>query len=236
MQMYKAMFLCVAVALLGVQPVWAEGGSKPRTITVSASGYVMAQPDKAQITVGVVTEAKNAKRALDENSKLAGAVIDGIKKLGIDAKDIATAQFQVSPIYERRKSSGGYAANRINGFRVRNTVSVAVRNIEQTGNVIDRAAELGANEIGSISFAVSGIETKLDEARREAMRNAMRRAKLYAEAAGATLGDIQTVSEQFHGQPRREQFARTARMSAAAPIEAGQQKLGVTVHAVWELE
>ena len=102
--------------------------------------------------------------------------------------------------------------------------------------MIDRAAEQGANTIGAISFVVSGLETKLDAARREAMRNAIRRAKLYAEAADAKLGAIQTISEQFHGRPRQAHFGRAAKMSAAAPIEPGQQKLGVTVHAVWELD
>ena len=234
----RLMFVCVAAAVLGAQPAIAQGptGTKPRTITVSASGYVTARPDTAQIAVGVVTEAKRAKTALEKNSKLAAAVLAGIKQLGIDPKDIATQQFQVSPIYERRKSSGGYSGNRVNGFRVRNIANITVRNIKQTGGVIDRAAELGANDIGAINFVVSDMETKLDDARRTAMRNAMRRAKLYAEAANATLGDIQTVSEQFHGRPQQAQFRRRARMSSAAPIEPGQQKLGVTVNAVWSLK
>ncbi|MFT5509360.1 MAG: hypothetical protein ACI89J_002442 [Hyphomicrobiaceae bacterium] len=228
----RMMCLCVAAGVLGVQPAIAQVETKPRTITVSASGYVTAQPDIAQIAIGVVTEAKSAKTALEQNSKLVAAVLAGIKRLGIDPKDIATQQFQVSRIYKRGKSAG----NRINGFRVRNIANITVRNIKQTGSVIDRAAELGANDIGAINFVVTDMETKLDEARRAAMRNAVRRAKLYAEAANATLGSIQTVSEQFHGRPRQAQFRRTARMSAAAPIEPGQQKLGVTVHAVWSLK
>ena len=117
-----------------------------------------------------------------------------------------------------------------------NSARLTVRDVSQVGAVIDRAAEQGANTIGSISFAVSGLETKLDAAREAAMRNAIRRAKLYAAAAGAKLGDIRTISESFHGQPRPAQFGRAAKMSASAPIEPGQQKLGVTVHAVWELE
>jgi uncharacterized protein len=232
----RMMCLCFAASVLGVQPAMAQVETKPRTITVSASGYVTAQPDIAQIAIGVVTEAKSAKTALEQNSKLAAAVLAGIKRLGIDPKDIATQQFQVSPIYERRKSSSGYAGNRVNGFRVRNIANITVRNIKQTGSVIDRAAELGANDIGAINFVVTDMETKLDEARRAAMHNAVRRAKLYAEAANATLGSIQTVSEQFHGRPQAAQFRRTARMSAAAPIEPDQQKLGVTVHAVWSLK
>ncbi len=228
--------LCLVGVLLGPLPASAESQSKLRTITVSASGYVMAEPDLAQIVVGVVTQAETAKLALEQNSKLFQAVLDGVKRLGIAAKDIATQQFQVRPLYERRKTSSGYGANKIDGFRVKNSALITVRDIKQTGAVIDRAAEQGANNVGAISFVVSELETKLDAARQQAMRNAIRRAKLYAEAADAKLGAIQTISEQFHGRPRPAQFGRAAKMSASAPIEPGQQKLGVTVHAVWELD
>lgn len=226
--------LCLVAGLLAPLPTLADDKAA-RTISVSASGYVTAEPDIAQIAIGVITQAARAKAALEQNSKLFGAVLEAVKGIGVDAKDIATERFQVSPVYARRESSNGYAKNKIDGFRVHNTALVTVRDIKQTGAVIDRAAENGANNIGSISFVVSGLETKLDDARRAAMANAIRRAKLYAEAAGAELGAVKTVSEQYHGQPR-PQGRHVARMSAAAPIEPGQQKLGVTVHVVWELE
>ena len=235
MLMRGVVWCCLIGGLLAPLPALAEK-AKARTISVSASGYVMAQPDMAQIGIGVTTEANSAKAALEQNSEVFQAVLAGLKKLGIAAKDIATAQFQVNPIYARRKSSGGYSRNKIDGFRVHNKATVTVRDIKQIGPVIDRAAELGGNEIGAIRFVVSDLETKLDEARRAAMRNAVRRAKLYAEAGDAKLGAIQTISEQFHGQPRPVQFGRAAKMSAPAPIEPGQRRLGVTVHAVWELD
>lgn len=237
MLMRSVACFCLISGMLAPVSALAAGAKEIRSISVSASGYVMAEPDMAQIGVGVTTEASTAKAALEKNSKLFQAVLAGVKKLGIAAKDIATAQFQVNPIYARQKSSGGYSRNKIDGFRVHNAATVTVRNIKQTGAVIDRAAELGANSVGPITFVVSDIETRLDEARREAMRNAIRRAKLYAEAGDAKLGALQTVSEQFHGrppQPRR--YGRAAKMSSIAPIEPGQQRLGVTVDAVWELD
>lgn len=225
----------VAITMLPL-PTLADDHNKQRTVTVSASGYVTAEPDFARLTVGVVTEASSAKDALERNSKLFSRVLSGVKRLGIDAKDIATDRFQVNPIYGRRKADGRNV-NRIDGYRVRNTASVTVRNISQTGSVIDRATEFGANSIGSIDFVISDLETKLDRAREAAMRNAIRRAKLYARAAGARLDNVLTISEQFHGGHRRPmRMQRRASMSAAAPIEPGQQKIGVTVNVVWKLQ
>lgn len=231
------LLLCTVASLVLAGPVAAEDARQQPSVSVSATGFIMAEPEIARITIGVVTEAKTAKEALDGNSKKIAAVLQGIRQLGIAANDIATAHFRVTPIYNRRKSSAGRYSNGIDGFRVSNSARVTVRDIKQTGPVIDRATELGANQIGSIGFTVSALERRLDEARREAMRNAVRRAKLYAEAADAKLGKILSVSEQFHGvNPRVMAMGGAARMSAAAPIEPGQQKLGVTVNAVWELE
>jgi uncharacterized protein len=217
-------------------PAKADMTTKERTITVSAEGTTNAEPDQARITIGVVTEAKSAKKALESNSKAFQAVLAGMKRLGIDARDIATQQFQVNPIYARQTKSSGRTRSEIDGFRVLNAANITVRRIEQTGAVIDRATELGANNIGAIDFVVSDIEQKLDVARREAMQNAIRRAKLYAEAAGATLGEILTINEQMSGPPAHRPQMREARMSMAAPIEPGQQTLSITINAVWKLE
>jgi len=216
-------------------PSVAKDDDIPRTISVSATGYVMATPDIAELSIGVITEAARAKAALDANSKRFAAVLSAVKGLGVASKDIATEQFRVSPVYERLKSR---AKNhqQIVAFRVHNTATVTIREISKTGDVIDRATTAGANNIGRIDFTVSGLELKLDIARQEAMRNAIRRAKLFAEAAGATLGQVQTISEQFHGAHRPQPVYRRAASMAAAPIAPGQQRLGVTVTTVWLLE
>lgn len=210
---------------------------KMRTIAVSASGHVMAEPDIAMITTGVETYSQSARQALAENSKRVDAVLQAIKGLGIDAKDIATRQFRVMPVYEQVKSSNGADGQRIGGFRVINTAVVTVRDVKKIGDVIDRAAEQGANQFDDIDFTISGLEFKLDEARRDAMRNAIRRAKLYVEAAGAKLGEVVTISEQvIDGGDGGRFYRNSARMAASAPVEPGTQKVGVTVNVVWQLD
>jgi uncharacterized protein YggE len=225
------LFICLAA-----MPAMADQLPRERTVSVAATGFVSATPDALRISIGVITEAISAREALAENSKVFEAVLAGVKKLGVDVKDIATDRFQVSPIYKSSKAGSSYD-NRISAYRVRNTASVKVRVLENAGAVIDRATELGANAIGEIEFEISDLETKLDFAREEAMRNAIRRAKLYAEAAAATLGDVLTISEQYHDnghQPVRIE-ASSARMVAATPISPGQRRAGVTIHAVWKL-
>lgn len=225
----------LALTLLAL-PTIAHAETLPRTITISASGYVSATPNIANISLGVITEADTAKAALDDNTKRFRAVLAAIKGQGVASKDIMTEQFRVSPVYERvKKRSGNH--RRIVGFQVQNSANITVRDIQRTGTVIDQATQAGANQIGRIEFTVSKMELKLDFARQEAMRNAIRRAKLFAQEAGARLGAVQTITEQFHSSGRRPRpVYRQAASMAAAPIEAGEQKLGVTVTGVWLLE
>ena len=226
--------LLTAATLVAIPAARAE--DKPRTVAVSATGTVNAEPDIALISVGVLTEDDSAKVALDENSQAMAKVVRAIKAAGVDAKDISTERFGVSPIYDRRKSSNGSYRTRTTGFRVVNMARIKVRRVADTGALIDMAVEAGANQMGAIQFIVSGQEERLDEARRAAMRNAIRRAKLYAQAAGAKVGDVLTISENvFRDGPRPVAMARSS-SGMAAPIEPGQQTLRVTINVVWALE
>ena len=231
--------LIMALGTARAPVAYAEDTIRERVVSVTASGELRAEPDVAQVSVGVVSQAKSAKAALADNNKQFAAVLAALKQLGIAPADIATNDFQVSPIYNRQKTSNGAVSNAIEAFRVVNSATVTIRDLRQTGTVIDVATENGANQLGAVRFEISGIETKLDYARRDAMENAIRRAKLYATAAGAALGEIFVIEEQVGGhQPRYVQFDRMATSSRAeaTPIEAGQQTVRVTIHAVWKLK
>jgi len=225
----SAALLCCAVAA----PARADEPKPPqRTITVSATGHVMAEPDRAAIRSGVVTEAATAKAALAGNSKQMAAIIDGLKAAGIDAKDIQTNRFDIRPIYDRPK----VGQPKITTYRATNQVHLIVRKVGELGELIDRMVALGANQIDSIDFDVSDMETRQDDARRAAIQNAMRRANLYAQAAGATLGDVLTITEQVSGGPRPYETRGMGRIAtSAAPIEPGEMELEVTVNVTWAL-
>lgn len=204
-----------------------------RTVTVSASGSVNAAPDIATISTGVATEGQTARDALDTNNKAMRALIDGLKALGHDAKDIQTTHVGVEPRLQHHKDG---RPPTIVGYRVVNQVRIVERSIARLGETLDKAITLGANQLGGIGFEVSNAETLKDEARRRAMANALRRAQLYATAAGATVDRVLTISETaFSAGPRPVQVARMA-MAEAVPVEAGEQTLNVTVHVTWALK
>lgn len=205
-----------------------------RTVSVSATGSVNAAPDLASISTGVSTEAATAREALDANNKAMRALIDGLKALGLDAKDIRTTSVNVEPRHQHFKDGRPPA---VVGYRVLNQVRINQRDISKLGETLDRSITLGANQLGGISFEVSKAEQLKDEARKQAMENALRRAQLYASVAGAQVDRVLTISETVAGMPgpRLLQGARMA-MAEAVPVEPGEQALTVTVHVTWALK
>jgi uncharacterized protein len=229
-----------AVALLlaaSFSPVLAEDKPMERTVTVSATGMVLAEPDEASIATGVTTEAKTARDAVSSNSATMKKVIaELLKGQAIEAKDIQTSQFSVEPVYVYPQEGKPPV---ITGYRVNNMLSVRVRKLDKLGEVLDQLVTVGVNQMHGITFDVSKAETLKDEARKEAMANALRRAKLFAAAGGAEIGEIVQISEDVTGfAPQPVMFGRAKNMAADAsvPVERGSQQLEARVTATWKLK
>lgn len=236
--LFKIFAAAAALLAASTAPLIAEE-TKPmeRTVTVSATGTATATPDEAAISTGVSSEGKSAREALSKNNEAMKKLIAELKGKGVEAKDIQTAQFNIEPLYVYPKEG---APPQITGYRVNNMVSVRVRDLDKLGEVLDQLVTAGANQMNGISFNVSKAETLKDEARKEAMDNALRRAKLYAAAAGAEVGEIVQIAEDVvsAGPPRPVVFAQ-ARMAAAeksVPVERGEQELEARVTATWRLK
>ncbi|MBM4413445.1 MAG: DUF541 domain-containing protein [Chloroflexi bacterium] len=205
------------------------GAATTRQIAVSANGSVYAAPDQAIVQLGVSTQSATAAEALKQNSADTTAVIDAIKKLGVDAKDISTSNFNVYPTYD---SSG----TKINGYQVNNSVTVKIRDISMSGDLLDQVVTAGANNIGGLSFGIEDISTLQVEARAKAIVEARSKAEAMATAAGVTLGDLISISESVNYQPEMP-YARGMMADAAmsVPIEQGQQEVSVSVSLIFEI-
>jgi uncharacterized protein len=225
-----AVFVAAAAILSAETSMAADSDKMDRTVSVSATGSVTAEPDVAQISAGVLTEADSAKDAMSRNSVVMTKLIDGLKAGGIQPKDVQTTTLNVEPRYTQPKD--GRAAT-VNGYRVVNQVRLTVRDVKRLGDVLDQAIALGANQINHIAFDIANPEILKDEARKQAMENARRRGELYARAAGGQLGPVLRISESV-GEPHPMPGGRMA-MKASVPIEAGTRSLEVEVHVTYAL-
>ena len=77
-------------------------------ITVSGEGKVYATPDIATVTLGIETNGTSVKDITNRNVTAMNKIVDELKKLGIEDKDLQTTQYSVYPQYNYTEKSGSY--------------------------------------------------------------------------------------------------------------------------------
>ncbi len=206
-----------------------------RWVEVSGEGSVTATPDFARATLGVTTTGKEAREAMAANAKAATALVALIKTEGVSPADIQTSGLSISPIFVNQPSAQPGASS-ITGYSVNDNVTVTVRDISRLGALLDKAVAAGANAVYGINFGETDPGGLLDKARPLAVADAKRKADIFATAAGARVGRLMELTEEGGGRPVVV-AARAYSHGAAAPtpIEAGQDKLTITVTARFEL-
>lgn len=203
-----------------------------RTITVSASADVSAEPDIARINSGVTAEADTAREALARNSEQMRKVIAALKAKGVEPKDIQTSSFRLEPKYSQAKDR----APSIAGYRVVNQVHVTVRDLAKLGEMLDELVGAGANQMNGLDFEVTKADSLKDTARSQAVANALRRAKLLAAAAGAEIGEVLTIAEDGDSGPMPGRVMARAAPMKAVPVEVGTETLHASVTVTWALK
>jgi uncharacterized protein YggE len=239
--MRRPLLALVAFSLL-TAPILLVSASSPasaaeavRSITVTGQGVVVASPDAAEIGAGVVSTGATAAAALADNTKRMTEVFEGLKALGVGERELRTSNFSVSPVYARQPRDSE-APPTISGYHVSNMVHVRLRDTADVGRVLDRLVALGANSINSVEFVISDRYERLQGALAEAVKNARTRAVLMAEAAGAQLGPVLTISESAAPLQRPVFAMKAMAESADVPVSGSEETLQVTVQATFALE
>jgi hypothetical protein len=225
--------------LAAASPAQAVGGaadvSNDRWVEVTGEGSVGVAPDFARVTLGVTSTGKNAGEAMAANAKAANALVSLTKSEGVAPADIQTSEMSISPMFSQA-SPGQQTAPTITGYSVSNNVAVTLRDIPRLGSLLDKAVAAGANSIYGVGFGHNDPSALLDKARPLAVADARRKAEIYANAGGARIGRLMVLTEE-PGRQSPVAFSRAYAASAPVPtpIEAGEDKLTVTVTARFEL-
>lgn len=226
--------LVLAVFLSACAP--AAGNQPPvRTVSVNGQAVVYAAPNIAHITIGVHSENVDPQEAVAANNAQANRVMDALKALGVDEKDIRTSNFSIY-VQDEFDMEGKRTGTR---FVVDNSVYVTLRDLEKIGEVLSGVVEAGANTIYGISFDVEDRAALLESGRDEAIQNARQQAESIAAAAGVQLGEIQSISF-YNSVPSPVMYdnkiAAQGLGGGSVPISSGQLEFTVDVSIVYGLK
>ena len=130
------------------------------------------------------------------SAKLMTAVLAALKESGVAENDIQTSRLSLQPIREQNKNPANIIA-----VEASSLVTVRLRDISKSADVLDKMISAGANVVTGISFDISEPSKLLDQARTEAIADAKRKAEIYAKAAGVSLGRPLSISEGHVARP-----------------------------------
>jgi len=241
---------CLALALLSVGAVGCTeyfGGSEESAINssivsqqsvgiwVTGNGKVSVVPDIAVLSLGVQVQKDTVTEAQQEAIVAMNAIMAVLNEYNIDEEDIQTQNFSIQPVY--RWDEGEQS---LLGYSVTNTLIVKVRNTDDTGDIIDAAADAAADymRMNSISFTVDEPETYLEDIRQEAMADAKAKAKQLADLGDVKLGKPIYIAESGGSIPPvvyRDYDAEVVQDGDKTPISPGEIEIQLTVQVVYSI-
>ena len=215
-------------------------GTQANGVWVGGSGIVVVVPDLAVLSLGVEARATTVAQARSDAAIAMTAIMDVLTGSGIEEKDIRTQFFNIQPEYtwndvERKQE--------LTGYRVTNSITVKVRDMESVGTLIDQVSEAGGDltRINNISFTAENPAQYAAQARQAAVEDAMAKAQQFAGLTGVTLGKLLYIAETGGNIPvARQAFDTGISMEAAAfapptPISQGEMNITISVQAVFEI-
>lgn len=232
-----ALMLCMVFAV----PTLAE--NQAGVIQVGGSATVSLAADTATVQIGVNTQRETVREAQRENADIMAAVMEAIRALGIDDKDIVTSQFEVYSGYDYSVDGEGREI-RTQYYQVQNIVTVTLHDLTLIGAVLDAAMEAGANTTYGITFTSTQANEAYQKALTRAVEDAMQKAQVLADAAHVKLGKLKSInSEENMNAWARESYGASntyyyeaKAMDAGTTITSGDVSVSANVVLEYEFE
>ena len=233
-----AAFVLMALTAPGLARQAAAQMSMPQPppqIVVGGRGEVQVAPDRAQVQVGMETQAKTAALASQENNRKQTAILAAIRALGVPAAQIQTLNYSVMPIQRYDEKAQRIV---IDGYRVSNIVQVETDKIEQAGPIIDAALTNGGNRVAGLEFLVKDRAKAQETALTKAVESARRQADIAAKAAGGQVVELLELNINEFERAQPQAMMAMAKMNVAdaavpTPVSEGMTTIAVTVSTRW---
>jgi predicted secreted protein len=225
----------VLICLLSLLPLIATAETQPLTYDrVSFSEQASSDVDNDELVaiMYVEREGQRAERLADEVNRIVDRAVEHAKQ--VPGIKVQTQSYRTTAVYRKTE---------ISGWRVHQSIRLESRDSQRLGDLVGELQK--TLNVQSISYQLSDQQRREHERQlvQEALKRFQERAKLIAESLGKSAYRMVHININSSGgqapMPFRSEMLRSAPASmsvASAPrIEAGTQRLTVTVNAEVEL-
>lgn len=168
-------------------------------LVVVGIGTASAEPEVAQINLGVELRGDDPAALVDEAARKMDQAIAAAGELGVAEGSIQTTGYNlwVETVYDPEK---GTPTGEV-VYHLSHYIQVTLRDLGQVGELLAAAVEAGANSISGVNFTVEDPQALVEQARQKALEDGVARAKQMAEGLEIALGKPIMVMETSSGYP-----------------------------------
>lgn len=229
--------LSIAIVIIAAGLYASVTGAKlilpeKRTLSVSGSASESVIPDTASINIGVLTQAATAREASEKNNEAMTSVINALKSIGLQDRDIRTSFLSIQPLYRSREEGAAI----ITGYSASNSVQVTTKTLNNLSDIVDGSVLAGANQINGITFSVSEEKQKQihDGLLAKAVSDASAKANRLAESLNVRIVGVKESSISEGQIPPF--FAPGIMEKAGVPIQPGESRVTLSVQATYMID
>ena len=164
-----------------------------KTIRITGKGQIKVHPDVTRITMTLEKRYQEYAKAVEQSAQDTERLKTILEDHGFDRKDIKTLCFDVDTVYENRKKDGEYRQY-LAGYRYRHVLKAEFPpDRKRLGDILYTLTSGPLCPEIRISYTVGDPEAVKNTLLGRAVADAMEKARILADAAGAGLGEIQTM-------------------------------------------
>jgi uncharacterized protein len=228
-------FLSLALAV----PAAYAADAPDRIVTVSGSGEVQVEPDRALVIVGVEARNLALQNAQQEVNRIVTRFLALCDELHIPREQVQSSSANVQPEYDWNNDTH---ERRLIDYYVNRQLQVDLHDLEQLGPLMERAVGAGVNQVSPPQLGTSRAQALRREALGKAADDARQNAEALAKTLGVRVGKVRRIASSDVAmqppppQPLERGVAMMAKSSGGAEsYETGQIKINADVTAEFDL-
>lgn len=226
--------LLTFILFLAATPLVADD-NLTNTITVSGFGSVETPPDRATLVLSIVARARAVPDAQREAAEVTAQVLELTGDMNIPENRVDTMSATVQPDYRWNPEKN---EQELRGYIAQRQMRIEVHDLEQVGEVIERAVEAGVNQVAPPRLSSSKHRDAYRDALERAAADARMNAERLASSLDLVLGDAIRVNTNTPYQPPmplgRVQAMAADVVPAPETYNAGNMTVTATVNVVFE--
>lgn len=221
----------------------------PTTINVRGEGEVFAKPDIGSFSFSVRAEGVDAAEAQSKSAESINGILAYLKEAGVEDKDVKTTNYNLYPTYnygeERVCAWGQYCPPvdpLIDGYEVSQTVTVKVRDLDKSGDLISGVGGKGATDISGLSFTIDDESELKAEAREKAIAAAKKKGVELAKDLDVRIVRMVGFYEEenypspYYGGYGMEMAMSKDSMGPSPEMPTGENTIKSTVNITYEIK